>query len=127
MRRSVRGWTQIRTRRLVSRGHPGARIVELFGSGLNQLVAVLSAVPEEPPLFGQWPFTDALVNLSGHCVTHAIPLVDALPEVRTDPLVLNWLLDAQFHDEQSIEWQAKLLADAREYIANHPDEEDDDE
>jgi hypothetical protein len=44
-----------------------------------------------------------------------------------DALVLNWLLDAEFEAEADRLWQANLLSEAREYIANHPHEEEGDD
>lgn len=35
--------------------------------------------------------------------------------------MLNWLLDAEFPTETARAWQVTLLQDAREYVANHPD------
>ncbi|MGE0598008.1 MAG: hypothetical protein AB7J35_12700 [Dehalococcoidia bacterium] len=70
---------------------------------------------------------EVLRSMSGHCQTHAIELVDSIPEVRMDPLVLNWLLDLEFTDDAGRAWQAALLAEARAYVANHPDEEEEEE
>lgn len=103
------------------------QIVALFGAGLNSLVAALAAIPDErrEEQFGPAPLPEILKVFGRHCLSHAIPLVDALPEVRMDPLVLNWLLDADFEDDASRAWQSRLLDEAREYIATHPDEEED--
>lgn len=104
-----------------------AELLDVFGNGLNSLIAVLAAVPDEKmeePL-GPHDALQTLRVLGEHFLSHAIPLVTAAPEVRMDPLVLNWLLYAEFGDESSRAWQAELLEEAREYIANHPHEEDD--
>jgi len=105
------------------------RLHELFGAGLVRLVGALLRVPGERLDDDLGPATarQLLRTPSRHALHHAIPLIDALPEARLDPLVLNWLLYADFDDEASKAWQAKLLADAREYLASHPreDEEDD--
>jgi hypothetical protein len=101
----------------------------LFGSGLNGLVAALARVPDAriADQLGGHPAIETLRRLAGHALAHAIPLVDALPEVRMDPLVLNWLLDAEFEDDAGRQWQDALLREAREYISAHPHEEEDDE
>lgn len=98
----------------------------LFGEGIVGLVAALDAIPEgrEAEPLGRGTAAETLRWLGGHAIRHAIPLIDAVPEVRLDPLVLNWLLYAEFEDDASRTWQAKLLADAREYLANNPPEED---
>lgn len=104
-------------------------IVALFGSGLVGLIATLEAMPDErlsEPL-GPGKAIETVKTFGEHFLSHAISLVNAVPEVRMDPLVLNWLLYAGFNDEASNAWQASLLADAKEYIATHPHEEDDDE
>lgn len=108
-----------------------AQLFELFGSGLNGLFASLSAIPDDRLAESLGP-SDALTTLRGlgaHALGHAIPLVNALPEVRFDPLVLNWVLAAEFEDEESQAWQRQLLGEAREYIASLPeyDDEEDDE
>lgn len=108
---------------------PLPEIVALFGTGLNELVDALAAIPDERSgeNFGPRPLLQTFEVFSGHCLEHAIPLVDALPEVRMDPLVLNWLLDASFPTEAAQDWQSDLLHEAREYVANHPDEDEEDE
>lgn len=100
-----------------------------LGTGLVNLFAALSAVPDDrlvEPL-GRGTALETLEAFGEHCLRHAIALVDALPEVRMDPLVLNWLLGAEFEDEASRAWQRALLAEAQEYIASHPDEEDEED
>ena len=77
------------------------------------------------PSFGPAPLMETLRVFGGHCLGHAFPLVDALPEVRMDALVLNWLLEAEVEGEDREAWQAGLLAEAREYVASLPDEEED--
>ncbi len=98
-------------------------ILALLGAGLNSLIAALAAIPDDRASgdFGPRPFLQTFEVFSGHCLEHAIPLLDAIPEARMDPLVLNWLLDAEFPTETARAWQETLLQDAREYVANHPD------
>ena len=104
-------------------------VTRAFGAGLVELFAVLGAVPDErmDAPFGTGTGLDTLRGFGEHFVRHAIPLVDALPEARMDPLVLNWVLDAEFDDEPSHDWQRRLLAEAQEYIASHPEEDEDEE
>lgn len=104
-------------------------VLALFGSGLNGLIDAMAGLPDErlTDQFGPGEVLPGLQALGEHYLSHAITLVDALPEVRFDPLVLNWLLSAEFEDEASVNWQAKLYADAEEFIASQPEEEEDDE
>ena len=102
-------------------------LMALFGTGINGLVAALESIPDERvrDQFGPAPLMETLRVFGGHCLGHAFPLVDALPEVRMDALVLNWLLEAEVEGEDREAWQAGLLAEAREYVASLPDEEED--
>lgn len=104
-------------------------VTQELGRGLVNLFAALWAIPDarlsEP--MGRQRALETLQLFGGHCLRHAIALVDALPEVRMDPLVLNWLLAAEFEDEGSRAWQNALLAEAQEYIASHPEDEEDEE
>ena len=125
-------WDPDRTNAESAGRYSGASAGELaatFGTGVNALVATLAAVPDErvDDDFGPMSFSDALGPWSGHYLSHAVPLVDALPEVRMDPLVLNWLLDAHFDDDERRAWQDALLTEARAYIATltFEDEEED--
>ena len=111
---------------------PGATrldVTRALGSGLVSLVAALGRVPDAhlEPGADAVNALDALRGFGEHATGHAIELIEALPEVRMDPLVLNWLLDAEFEDEASQAWQRALLAEAQEYIASHPDEDEEDE
>lgn len=104
-------------------------VTRALGQGLVDLFFALSAIPDDrlsEPL-GERTGLETLRSFSEHCLRHAILLVDALPEVRMDPLVLNWLLGAEFDDEASQVWQRALLAEAEEYIASHPDEDDEED
>lgn len=127
------GWDRDASNRQTSKRFASASLDELlalFGSGLNGLIAAMAAIPDErltEPL-GPGDVLSCLQALGEHYLSHAIVLVDALPEVRFDPLVLNWLLSANFEEDDNDEptaWQQRLLADAEEYIASQLDEESD--
>lgn len=107
----------------VNAGEP--ELLALFGEGLTALVAVLRAVPEDRihERLGPGEALEVLRVFAGHCQGHAIALVDALPEVRLDPLVLNWLLHLEFSDEASQTWQRNLLDEARQLVASQQEEE----
>lgn len=103
------------------------QVFDLLGAGINALVAALAKVPDgrlgEP--LGPAEARRVLHTFEGHALGHAIPLVDGVPEVRMDPLVLNWLLYATFSQAEEREWQRRLVAEARDYVAAHAAEEDD--
>lgn len=108
---------------------PAEEVAALFGSGLNELVGSLALVPEARTndAFGQMTLLEALTTWAEHALSHAVPLVRALPEVRMDPLVLNWLLHANFDDDERRQWQEELLVEARAYIATLGEDEEDEE
>lgn len=111
--------------------HPDVPLIEVsrrFDSGIRVLLDCFMGIPDEAfEEDGIHGLGGVLQSLNGHALRDAIDLVNALPEVRMDPLVLNWLLDAEFEDEASQAWQNALLAEAQEYIASHPDEEDEED
>lgn len=111
--------------------HPEVPLIEVsrrFDSGIRVLFDCFDGIPDEalgPD--GIHGLPGVLQTFNGHALSDIIPLVDAVPEVRMDPLVLNWLLEAELQDEASREWQNALLAEAQEYIASHADEEDEED
>lgn len=57
-----------------------------------------------------------------HFAIHAIDLADALPALRRDPLVLNWVLHADYRrDPGRLARQQALAAEARERLAEEED------
>jgi hypothetical protein len=129
---SLDGWDPDATNAETAAASASATVEDIhrsFGIGLNGLVDALSRVADErlADELGSRPAIETLKALAGHSLAHALPLVDALPEVRMDALVLNWLLDAEFEAEADRLWQSNLLSEAREYIANHPHEEEGDD
>lgn len=96
---------------------------------LRQLFAAFQAIPDErlsEPFAGQ----SAIETFHGwerHYLNHALDLLDAAPEVRYEPLVLNWLLYGEFTDERSQARQAQLMEDVRAHYASMPDEDAEDD
>lgn len=92
-------------------------LVSTFDVSLRALVAATDSIDEKRlarPL-GRWPFLDVLTAWSGHCGHHAVDLVTALPEFKTDPMVLNWVLHFDYSNRPEwAEWQLKLIAEVRE-------------
>jgi hypothetical protein len=103
-----------------------SELLALFGQGLTALVAALGAVPDDKihERLGPGNGLEVLRVFANHCQGHAIALVDALPEVRLDPLVLNWLLHLEFPDEASQTWQRALLDDARRLVVSQQEQEE---
>ena len=101
-------------------------LLDMFDAGINGLVRSFASIPDgkmaEP--FGPREPLQVFRAFEGHTQTHAIALIDAVPEARMDPLVLNWLLYARFGTDAEREWQRALLQEAREYAANHPEEDE---
>lgn len=58
-----------------------------------------------------------------HYRDHALDLLDAAPEVKFEPLVLNWILYADFDDDDARVRQRALMEEVREHYAAMPDEE----
>lgn len=98
---------------------PPERIIAIFDDSIRRLVAATDQV-EEPALeqpLGLWNVVDVLASWSRHAGAHARDLVSALPELRTDPMVLNWALFIDFSGRpESAEWQARLLSEVRAII-----------
>ena len=103
-----------------------AILADLDGS-LRRLVAQLIVMTEADlerdaggsNLFG------LLKIWSGHAAGHSIELLEALPELRGDPMLLNWLLYQDF-SQQPTEFalQQRLFEEVRERYASEEDESD---
>ena len=57
---------------------------------------------------------DALDGWSRHYARHAMDLLDVVPEIRFDTLVLNWVLHADLRGHPSFERQRRLFEEVRE-------------
>jgi len=103
-----------------------AALIASFDTGIVALVGAFASIPEEKmhEPFGATEPLKAFHAFEGHCLGHAVPLIDAVTEVRMDPLVLNWLLFHSFEADADRAWQRALLQEAREYAANHPEEDE---
>jgi hypothetical protein len=70
----------------------------------------------------------ALARWAEHYSEHAWDIIEAVPELRFDPLLLNWLLRIDYTGHPSLaerlgDRQRQLLHDAREWVA-HQEETD---
>jgi len=69
-------------------------------------------------MFVRWPLVNALQASSRHLVAHGLDFADTLPELRHDPMVLNWLLYADYSENaERTARQEKLLAEVRDLYA----------
>jgi len=96
---------------------------------LRALFAVLHEIPDERlgEPFGEASAIETFHAWERHYLDHALDLVDAAPEVRLDPLVLNWVLHTSFDDERSRARQRALLEELRAYYASLDEDDEDDE
>jgi hypothetical protein len=66
---------------------------------------------------------DIIESWGSHFDLHAIDLVDAIPRLRFDPLLLNWVLYADYsRNPDLLARQQRLLADVREHYAEEEDD-----
>ncbi len=99
-------------------------------AALSALLGLLAAMPEEAAgqPFGPLRFGDALGAWSKHTVRHGLDLVDAVEELRLDPMALNWILHADFSaDAALLARQQHLLAEVRDHLAGDGDDWDDED
>jgi uncharacterized damage-inducible protein DinB len=92
-------------------------LVALLEASLVQLVDACARINDDlaRSTFVRWPLLDVLSASSRHSVVHGLDFADALPELRHDSMVLNWLLYADYSgNAERTERQAKLLVEVRE-------------
>jgi len=103
-----------------------ARCDAAVGALLERLAAMPEEAADRP--FGQTRFGDALDIWSKHVMHHGMDLVDAVEEFRLDPMVLNWILHADFSAEPArLARQQHLLAEIRDRFAADGDDWDDED
>jgi hypothetical protein len=109
---------------------PLPELLARLDSALAQLLKILTQMPKaagEQPL-GRGTLTDLLESWSLHISEHSIDLVDTLPEMRFDPMILNWVLYSDYSDDpRRFERQQLLMADVRDHYAEEDGEEEDDD
>ncbi|MEP6870692.1 MAG: maleylpyruvate isomerase N-terminal domain-containing protein [Anaerolineaceae bacterium] len=104
---------------------PLPKILDDFDSSLRRMVAQLNGLSEETLqlLVGERTLLAILHVWSDHAAGHAIQVLGALPELRGDPMLLNWLLYQDFSRQPAqFALQQTLFAEAREREANENDE-----
>jgi hypothetical protein len=103
-------------------------IAELDASLKVLLVAFekMDASHWETRINGRFPVSDFLSGGAQHIAIHGLDVADALPELRFDPIVINWLLYVDFSASPELfERQQKLFADARKYFREHGEDDED--
>jgi len=100
-----------------ARKTPSREIVRQLDEALVRIVATLEALPPEAADgdLGDRALAERVTDWSKHSAEHGIDLIDALPELRFDPLMLNWLLYVDYTGDAAREArQHRLLEDLRE-------------
>lgn len=95
---------------------PLAEIAALFDSSIRGLVEQSARVDEARAAgaMSGWPAMRVLAVWSTHARAHAVDLVSSLPELKCDPMVLNWALHFDFsHDLEAARWQQELAREVR--------------
>jgi hypothetical protein len=111
-----------------TRGTPLPELLARMQSGLSRLLTMIDGMPDSPAgAPGRQATVDFLAHCASHVAEHAIDLVDTLPELRFDPMVLNWVLYADYsHDPRSFARQQALMADVREHFVDEDEEVEED-
>lgn len=109
---------------------PLPEIIALFDSSIRWLVAALLGMDEavSGAAVGVHTLQDALRSWSNHAAGHGMEMLDVVPELRDDALLLNWLLYENFADAPGhLESQRRLLEELREKYPDHDDGADEDD
>lgn len=119
------GFDRDRVNAETARTHAETPLPELLvrlRKSLRALFAAFHAIPDErlADPFGPSSALESFHTWKRHYLDHGLDLIDAAPEVRFDPLVLNWLLYAEFIDERSKARQRQLMEDVRAHYAARP-------
>jgi hypothetical protein len=104
---------------------PLADLLARLRRSLRALFAAFHQVPDgdlEAPFAGHTAI-ETFRSWGRHYRDHAFDLLDAAPELRFEPLVLNWILYAEFTDEGAQARQRALVEEVREHYAAMPDED----
>lgn len=103
-------------------------IFDTMSAGRDRVIAVLETLDEaalDRPVRGDLRLRDAVTAFVNHAEHHAIDFADALPQARMDPMILNWVLYADYDLQPALfERQQKLAAEVRAAIAAAEDDDD---
>lgn len=102
-------------------------LMRRLDAGLVAVAGALAKLDEVPPgsTFGGRTMDDALD--ATHAAAHGLELSEAIEEMRFDPMMLNWLLAADFSGRpQLFDRQRKLFEEARAYFRALGEDDDED-
>lgn len=106
-------------------GTPLPELLARLRKSLRTLFVALHHVPDarlEEPFDGHSAI-ETFHTWERHYRDHAFDLLGAAPEVKFEPLVLNWILYADFEDGRERSRQRALMEEVREHYAAMPAEE----
>lgn len=104
---------------------PLSELIARLRKSLRALFAAFHLIADEKlgEPFGRDTALETFHTWERHYLDHGLDLLDAAPEVRFDPLVLNWILYAEFVDERSKARQQQIMKEVRAHYAAMPDED----
>lgn len=108
-------------------------ILETMARGRDRLIAQLLALSEADlnrKVLGETTLVDIIESWLPHMEEHALDLLDAEPALRRDPMVLGWILYADFPGRPDLNERVdQLYEEVREWAESESDEaeEDDDD
>ena len=112
---------------------PLLELLETISRGRDRLIAGLLKLDQaalDRKVAGETTLADIVESWLTHIEEHALDLLDVEPALRRDPLVLDWILYADFPDRPDLnERLDRLFEEVREWAESEPDddEEDDDD
>ncbi|MBA4179318.1 MAG: hypothetical protein C0506_01905 [Anaerolinea sp.] len=105
---------------------PLPEIVNVFDVSVRRLVAALGCVDEAASRakIGLFGLPDVLRAWSNHAAGHGMEMLDVLPELRDDPMLLNWLLYEDFSQEpEHLASQRRLMQEVQHSYAAGEDQD----
>lgn len=105
---------------------PLPQIISLFDSSIRRLVPAFVVIDESASQLGASPhgLPDVLRVWARHAAGHAMEMLDVLPELRDDPMLLNWLLYEDFSEEpEHLASQQRLMEEVQDSYADRVDQD----
>lgn len=102
-------------------------ILARLDAGLIALVDILGRMPEDAGdrQFGRVSLGVGLRAWVSHAAVHGLEIVEAVEELRMDPMLLNWLLYADVSNSpEAVARQQRLLSEVREHLRADGDDWD---